>query len=446
MNDLKKIALVSLIISVVVALVTLSVNGFNLEQILTIKWWAIAYLYCFFLTYLNSLYFNIINHKFEWKNKGLQRVLIGAGGSIIITMVGYTICQFIVAVIILKTQKSSEFITNQSFKDYIFPLLLTIIASLFFHLIYFYRALQEKKVTEQKIIASTASAKFTALKNQLDPHFLFNSLNVLTSLIEENPKLAQKFTTSLSKVYRYVLEQKDKELVTVDEELNFARTYMTLIKLRFEDSILFEIPQKASNPTARVVPLSLQILLENTVKHNIVMPQKPLHIKIYEKDNFLIVENNLQPKKIIKHSSGVGLVNVQQRYALLTKRKFSVYKTNHSFIAELPMLTKKIQIEDSTIPLNIEEIKNLKYQRAKERVKKIKEFYGSLTAYCIVIPFLIFINYKTNGFNFPWFFFPLAGWGIGLIFHASDAFGFHILGKDWEKKKLQKYMEESKPK
>ena len=446
MNNLKKIAFVSLVVSVIVALITLSVNGFNFAQMLTIKWWGIAFLYSFSLTYLNSLYFNFINHKFEWKNKGLQRVLIGAGGSILITMVGYAICQFIVAVVILKTQTSQEFIADQSFKDYLFPLLLTVIVSLFFHTVYFYKALQEKKVTEQKIIAGTASAKFTALKNQLDPHFLFNSLNVLTSLIEENPKLAQKFTTSLSKVYRYVLEQKDKELVTVDEELNFARTYMTLIKLRFEDSILFEIPEKASNPEARVVPLSLQILLENTVKHNIVMPQKPLQIKIYEKDNFLIVENNLQPKEIIKQSSGVGLVNVQQQYALLTKRKFSVYKTNHAFIAELPILTRQIKLENTTIPQDIEEIKNLKYQRAKERVKKIKEFYGSLTAYCIVIPFLIFVNYKTNEFNFPWFFFPLAGWGIGLIFHASDAFGFHILGKDWEKKKIQKYMEESKRK
>ena len=149
--------------------------------------------------------------------------------------------------------------------------------------------------------------------------------------------MAQKFTTSLSKVYRYVLEQKDKELVTVDEELKFARTYMTLIKLRFEDSILFDIPNKATNPEAKVVPLSLQILLENTVKHNVATPKKPLHIKIYEKDGFLVVENNLQHKEVLQKSTGVGLGNVQQRYALLTKRKFSVYKTAESFIAELPI-------------------------------------------------------------------------------------------------------------
>ncbi|WP_108870162.1 2TM domain-containing protein [Aquimarina aquimarini] len=444
MKILKKTVSISLIISIVIALITLVSNGFNFEEILTIKWWMISYTYCFFLAYLNFLYFDIINHKFEWKNRGLQRVLIGAGGSIILTMIGYILCNFTLTVIIFKNQTSEQFIADQSIKEYLFPLLLTIIVSLFLHTVYFYKALQEKKVTEQKIIAGTASAKFAALKNQLDPHFLFNSLNVLTSLIEENPRMAQKFTTSLSKVYRYVLEQKDKELITVDEELKFARTYMMLLQLRFEDSIVFDAPKQVVNPEAKVVPLSLQILLENTVKHNIVMPEMPLHIKIYEKDGFLMVENNLQPKEVIKQSSGVGLGNIQQRYALLTKRKFSVYKTENTFIAALPILTKQVKAIDMTISQDIETIKKLKYKRAKDQVKKIKDFYGSLLSYCIVIPFLVFINYKTTGFDLPWFLFPMIGWGIGLIFHASDAFNFHILGKDWEKKKIQKYMNNSK--
>ena len=105
---------------------------------------------------------------------------------------------------------------------------------------------------------------------------------MLTSLIEEDPAQAQKFTTSLSKVYRYVLEQKNKDLVSVDEELNFARTYLLLLKMRFEDSIIFELPEQSSNPEAKGVPLSLQLLLENAVKHNMVTSSKPLHIKIYD--------------------------------------------------------------------------------------------------------------------------------------------------------------------
>ncbi|WP_299899619.1 2TM domain-containing protein [uncultured Aquimarina sp.] len=445
MKDLRRVLIIAFGVSIAITIVNLFANGFNIDRFLSIQYWIINFLYSFFLTYINVLYFRYINYKFEWKNKGIQRILIGAGGSIVVTMLGYFICEFIASVVVLQRQTTNEFLADQSFGDYVFPLLITAIISLFFHTIYFYKALQEKKVTEQKIIAGTASARFDALKNQLDPHFLFNSLNVLTSLIDENPRMAQKFTTSLSKVYRYVLEQKDKELVTVDEELKFAKTYMTLLKLRFEDSIIFEMPEKASNPEAKVVPLSLQILLENTIKHNVVMPDKPLHIKIYEDDGFLIVENNLQTKEVIKQSSGVGLGNVQQRYGLLTKREFSVFKTETAFIAKLPILTKKITSIDMTTSQNIAIAKDLKYKRAKDRVKKMKEFYGSLVAYCIVIPFLIFINYKTTGFGLPWFIFPMAGWGLGLIFHYTEAFDHHpIFGKDWEKKKIRKYMEESK--
>ncbi|GAA3513963.1 histidine kinase [Aquimarina addita] len=421
-------------------------NGFNFEKITTVTWWGINFMYSFSLTYINTLYFRLINYKFEWKNKGLKRVFVGAGGSIFITIVGFAICNFITQVVILEQQTVTEFLSDQSVKNYLFPLLFTTIISLFFHAMYFYKALQENKVTEQKIIAGTASAKFAALKNQLDPHFLFNSLNVLTSLIEENPKMAQKFTTSLSKVYRYVLEQKAKELITVDEELRFAKTYMTLLKLRFEDSIIFDIPEHSTNPEAKVVPLSLQILLENSVKHNIVMPNQPLHIKIYEDNGFLMVENNLQPKKIVKQSSGVGLGNVKQRYELLTKKEFSVYKTDTAFIAKLPILTKKVTAINMNASATIEITKDLKYKRAKERVKKIKEFYINLITFCIVIPFLIFINYRTS-FDFPWVLFPIGGWGIGLLFNYIEAFDHHpIFGKDWEKRKIKKYMEASKRK
>ena len=443
-KESKFIMIVSVSVALVVALINLTFGGASFNKVFSIKWMSINLMYSFVLTLVNATYFRFINYRFEWKNKGLLRVLVGAGGSIILTMLGYAFCEYITAVHILEKINSREFIDSQTLRDYLFPLLFTTMISLFFHAMYFYKALQENKVSEQKMIAGTASAKFAALKNQLDPHFLFNSLNVLTSLIDENPRMAQKFTTSLSKVYRYVLEQKNKELVSVDEELNFARTYMTLLKLRFEDSIIFEIPDKASNPEAKVVPLSLQILLENTVKHNVVMPERPLHIQIFEKDGFLQVKNNLQPKEIITQRSGVGLINVKQRYSLLTKREFGVFKTNRDFTAKLPILTKQISYNKMTTTQHIEIAEDLKYNRAKEQVKKVKEFYGHLMSYCIVIPALAFINYFTTSFYFPWVLFPAIGWGIGLLFHYSDAFGWHpILGKDWERKKIKQFMQES---
>jgi len=442
------IAKVSLIITVIIELVDLLINigdpiTFKGELEDTI----IHFMFTFSLALTNGYFFKFIGNVFSWEKQSQKRLWYGAIGSIIITMITLALIRTIL-VVGYYGKPLNQFLKDEKLSYYVVGFIITLIVTLFFHAFYFYKELQKQKITEQKIIAGTASAKFAALKNQLDPHFLFNSLNVLTSLIEENPRMAQKFTTSLSKVYRYVLEQKDKELVTVDEELKFARTYMTLIQLRFEDSIVFDIPDKATNADAKVVPLSLQILLENTVKHNVVMPERPLHIKIYEKDNFLVVENNLQPKEVIKQSSGVGLGNVMQRYALLTKRKFSVYKTEDAFIAELPILTKKIKFADMQVSQTIQDIemaKSLKYERAKEQVKKMKEFYGNLIAFCIVIPFLAFLNYYTTSFRFPWVLFPIAGWGIGLVFHYAEAYDRHpIFGKDWEKRKIKKYMDESK--
>src|SRR5690606_39756363 len=106
-------------------------------------------------------------------------------------------------------------------------------------------------VCSSDLIAGTASAQFETLKSQIDPHFLFNSLNVVSSLIEENPENAQRFTTSLSKIYRYVLEQRDKEVVSVQEELSFAKTYMNLLKMRFENSLFYDAPTELINPEGK---------------------------------------------------------------------------------------------------------------------------------------------------------------------------------------------------
>ncbi|MDX1427841.1 MAG: 2TM domain-containing protein, partial [Salegentibacter mishustinae] len=277
--------------------------------------------------------------------------------------------------------------------------------------------------------------KFDALKNQLDPHFLFNSLNVLASLIDENPDQAQRFTTGLSKIYRYVLEQKNKELVSLEEELKFASTYMKLLKMRFENSIEFEIPEEISNEEAKVVPLSLQLLLENTIKHNIVSESRPLKIRIYEQEEFLVVENNYQKKEVLSNRKGVGLQNIVNRYNEITQRKVLINQTEEIFRVKIPVLTKQISIME-TNEINEENA----YFKAKQRVKEMKEFYGNLISYCVVIPFLIFINYSTY-WGFQWFWFPLFGWGIGVTIHGFSVFGY---GSEWEERKIQEIMNKDK--
>ena len=303
-------------------------------------------------------------------------------------------------------------------------LIATLLVSIWiYRIIYSIHKKQESKVKEQKIIAGTASAKFETLKNQIDPHFLFNSLNVLSSLIEENPENAQRFTTSLSKVYRYVLEQKDKDLVSIEEELAFAKTYMNLLQMRFENSLTYEVIIDTIQPEAKVVPLSLQLLLENAVKHNVISEQKPLHIKIYIDNDELVIQNNFQKKAVLQDGQGVGIQNIVSRYDIITDRKVTIEQNENTYTVKLPILTKQITIMENTIY----DEENA-YYKAKKRVEELKGFYGNFTTYCIVIPSLVLINYFTY-WDHKWFIYPMLGWGLGVLFHGVSVFGY---GKSWE--------------
>lgn len=435
MKTLLKIFKISIIICAGIILINTLFGAHTWQELLDLQLWGSYFFYSFVLTAINSLYFGFFAKKIGWEGAGLKRILLAATGSIILTMMGFFLCRMVDQTI-FQGYSVTHFFENEKLSYYLFPLLITGIISLIFHLIYFYKALQEKKVTEQKIIAGTASAKFESLKNQIDPHFLFNSLNVLTSLIDENPAQAQKFTTGLSKIYRYVLEQKDKELIDLKEELAFAVTYMNLLKMRFENSIFYEVPQQLSSPEAKVVPLSLQLLLENTIKHNIVSESRPLMIKIYEEDGYLILKNNLQKKEVFQKRNGVGLQNIIDRYSLVTRRKVNIEQDKDSFIVKLPVLTQQI-----TIMENPEIKENSAYFKAKQRVKEMKEFYGNLISYCLVIPALVLVNYYTY-WEFQWFWFPMFGWGLGLTIHGFSVFGY---GASWEERKIQEFMEKEQP-
>ncbi|WP_144892738.1 2TM domain-containing protein [Flavobacterium tiangeerense] len=391
-------------------------------------------LYTFSLYAANAVLFVKLDSYFT-DRFSIKRLVTGFIGSFLVSLL-VIFLMHVFEVVVFENQTFEYFLANEKPSKYVFAIIITFFITLSVHAISFYKAYNENKVKEQKIIAGTANAKFESLKNQIDPHFLFNSLNVLSSLIEENPENAQRFTTSLSKIYRYVLEQKDKELVSVAEELAFAKTYMNLLKMRFENSITFHLPTDFDNSDAKVVPLSLQLLLENTIKHNVVSENKPLQITIFIQDNYLVVQNNLQKKEVLQDRQGVGLQNIVSRYALLSKRKVLVEQTETDFKVLIPILTKQI----AAMEINTISNENLAYARAKERVERLKGFYGNLISYCIVIPVLIIIN-LSSPHPFQWFWFPLLGWGMGLTFHALETFGY---GKNWEEQKVQEILNKNK--
>ncbi len=386
----------------------------------------------FVLTIINSAFFDYLNHKVNWTSQTEKyRIAIGFIGSIPLTMMGAWFVRLTIEVWI-NNQSFEAFIKGQKFSNYIFILIITFVVSLFFHAVFLYRKLQENRVKEQKIIAGNASAQFETLKNQIDPHFLFNSLNVLSSLIEENPENAQRFTISLSKIYRYVLEQKDKELVPLQEELDFAKTYMKLLTIRFENSLTYSLPETVIDQDCKVIPLSLQLLLENTIKHNIVSDMQPLHISVFIEGDYLVISNNLQKKEVLQSGEGVGLKNIVSRYAILTSKLVTIESSASSFKVKIPILTKEILLINNKKNNEMDA-----YFKAKKQVKDIKDFYGNLVSYCFVIPLLAFINYQTS-WEFKWFVFPMIGWGLGLAFHAFSVFGY---GRAWEERKIQELME-----
>ena len=440
--SIKYITKVSIILAFAIFIVErlLSSNGFELSTSELLKVLSIHFMYAFVLTLINAFFYEYLNTKFSWKENSKKRLVIGAIGSISLTMMGIVFLRFITLVVILGKPIESFLKDQYAFNYYLFSFVLVLIISLIFHLIYFYKALTDSKVEEQQIVAKTETAKYESLKSQIDPHFLFNSLNVLTSLIGENPEQAERFTTKLSKVYRYVLEQKNKDLINLDEELEFARTYMELLKMRFENAVIFEIPEKALNPDYKIIPLSLQLLLENTIKHNIVSEEYPLKVSIKEVNGYLEITNNYNPKTVIDKGTKVGLKNIVDRYGLITLRKVFIEKNTNQFKVQLPLLTQKTKIMKTT-----ENIESNKYMRAVERVEDIKDFYSSLIAYIIVIPFLVFIYYRYTPHTIQWYWFAALGWGIGLVFQGFKAFNYNpFLGRDWEDRKIKEFMENDK--
>jgi sensor histidine kinase YesM len=199
----------------------------------------------------------------------------------------------------------------------------------------------ETNIQVVELQKANLQSQFQILKQQVNPHFLFNSLNVLISLIKTEPDLAEKFTGELSKVYRYVLENKDKDLVSLKTEIDFLKAYIFLIDIRFMGKVIISIEFDVNREDLLLLPNSLQLLIENAIKHNTFSRNTPLRIRLFiDENNYLNVENNLQNKQNQIASTGVGLTNIIKRYTLITDKNPYFYKTTESFIAGLPLLSE----------------------------------------------------------------------------------------------------------
>lgn len=184
-------------------------------------------------------------------------------------------------------------------------------------------------------------AQFQNLKNQINPHFLFNNLSVLSSLVYQNQDKAVDFINQLSKVYRYLLDNKDNELVTLDNELTFIKSYTYLLKIRFDENIIFKFNISEDKLGNYIPPMALQMLVENAIKHNEISSEKPLTVSVTIEHEMLVVSNNLQLRSSSEPSSKTGLKNIRDRYKHFTERTIEAMEGANSFIVKIPLLPAK---------------------------------------------------------------------------------------------------------
>jgi two-component system, LytTR family, sensor kinase len=221
-------------------------------------------------------------------------------------------------------------------------LLACVAAVIIFTLVYEILFLTREREIDTKIVdqldKERSLAELQALTNEMDPHFIFNSLNTLNHLIVSQPEQAHLFNNRLAQVYKYFLINKNRELIPLKEELEFLENYFYLLQIRYDNKLQLSKSLTEKNGTVMIPPCSLQILIENAIKHNEFTGEKPLKINIYINDHYLKVSNNIKPKPYAVNSTGIGLKNLSSRYKILFHKDITIETTRENFIVKLPLI------------------------------------------------------------------------------------------------------------
>jgi two-component system LytT family sensor kinase len=275
--------------------------------------------------------------KIRWEVNPVRRIVATLGVVILIAI----LVTFLINYIFVYN------IHGESFREYIkttlnLLILQTVIVIYAFSLvtaIQFFKMWREGLMKQQELQRKALELQMEALKNQVNPHFLFNSLNTLTTLVQRDPDMAVKMIMHLSDSYRYILEQKDKKLVEWPVERKFVENYLDLQQVRFANNIKVQIAGD-DGQLFYVVPLAVQMLAENAIKHNRVTSEEPLEISIYKEGDYLVVKNNLQVRSTLEKTSNVGLGNIREQYEILSGRQVEVTSDEAFFMVKLPCIYK----------------------------------------------------------------------------------------------------------
>jgi two-component system, LytTR family, sensor kinase len=282
--------------------------------------------------------FRYLDRKFDWQKSIIRRLVIGVLAVELLSLVTY----MVITPLILYFWRETPWpaIITELTANAFLPLLMGLPGMLIIASIEFFKYWKASYLKQEKLRAEMMSYKYAALHNQLNPHFLFNSFNVLSSLVYESPELAVKFLEQLTELYKRVLDRKDKELIHLSEELEFISSYAYLLRTRFEDKLKINVDVAVSNDDW-IAPMVLQLLIENAVKHNVISKADPLEITIERKGDVIETRNAIRRKRVGDDARGMGLINIRQRYGFFTQRDVQVTEHERNFIVRIPVLKGK---------------------------------------------------------------------------------------------------------
>ncbi len=273
-----------------------------------------------------------LHNRFPWRHGIFKRLFL----ELLLTLL--TACSLVTLLnIVLYFLTINKDLPKSIYTGLIIAVILNFVLVAITEGIFFFQQWKQSAVEAEQFKKESIKAQFEALKNQVNPHFLFNSLNTLSGLIDMDKELSKGFIDNLSQVYRYVLQNKDEELVTLKTEYNFIQAFIQLLKKRHGDRIDFEFDIRREDLNKYIPPMSLQLLVENAVKHNTASRKKPLRINILSNGGKLVVQNNLQQKKQV-NSTGIGLKNIQNRYKFLTEEEIEVNENEKKFEVKIPLI------------------------------------------------------------------------------------------------------------
>lgn len=277
-----------------------------------------------------------LTEKISWTEKPLLRAITGVLGLVIYSISAFLIVHIVLSYLVFDSSLSNS-LKWLGFEWFRNVLVISGSIALVLHTVGFFKSWKESQIEAEKLRAEMKTYQYDALRNQINPHFLFNSFNVLSELVYEDQELAVKFIRQMSDIYRYVLDSKDLELVSLQEEIDFIQKFGFLLQTRFENNLEIDIQVEAGKDDL-IVPMALQLLLENAVKHNEVSTEFPLKVEIHRSGDAILVKNNLKKKSNPESSTKTGLQNIIKRYKYLSEKEIRVEETKESFIVEIPIL------------------------------------------------------------------------------------------------------------